>query len=116
MLLLLVGKAAKSCEKLMDEPKQYVTTVKLGANTETDDLDSAEMIVENLQSSRRASALKPLSRRWSALFLSARRRYCAVKIAGRRAYDLSGSGKPVDPAPRNVRIDAIEILSGSGRI
>src|SRR5687768_10395328 len=42
VLLLLVGKATKLCERLMDEPKQYEATVKLGGTTETDDLDSPE--------------------------------------------------------------------------
>src|SRR6059036_2570131 len=42
VLLLLIGKATKLCEKLMDQPKQYETTMKLGATTATDDLESAE--------------------------------------------------------------------------
>src|SRR5437764_6043482 len=43
VLLLLVGKATRSCERLMDAPKQYETTVKLGATTATDDLESPEV-------------------------------------------------------------------------
>src|SRR5438874_5644874 len=42
VLLLLVGKATKLCERLMDSPKQYDATVKFGATTATDDLESAE--------------------------------------------------------------------------
>src|SRR5438270_9108951 len=42
VLLLLVGKATKLCERLMDEPKQYEATIKLGATTETDDPESPE--------------------------------------------------------------------------
>src|ERR671912_2814054 len=42
VLLLLVGKATKLCERLMDEPKQYDATVKLGAMTPTDDPESPE--------------------------------------------------------------------------
>src|SRR5436189_6098039 len=43
VLLLLVGKATKLCERLMDQPKQYETTMKLGATTATLDPDSSEM-------------------------------------------------------------------------
>src|SRR4051794_23721332 len=46
VLLLLIGKATKLCEKLMDEAKQYETTVKLGASTETLDPTSTEIIDE----------------------------------------------------------------------
>src|SRR5438067_9566783 len=46
VLLLLIGKATKSCERLMDAPKQYEATIKFGANTATDDLESPEAPVE----------------------------------------------------------------------
>src|SRR3954469_19286061 len=42
VLLLLIGKATKSCEQLMSEPKQYETTMKFGATTPTDDPESRE--------------------------------------------------------------------------
>src|SRR3954464_7245277 len=42
VLLLLVGKATRQCERLMDQPKQYLTTVKFGATTITDDLEHPE--------------------------------------------------------------------------
>src|SRR2546426_1547155 len=45
VLLLLVGKGTKLCERLMGESKQYVATIKFGARTETDDLESEEQAV-----------------------------------------------------------------------
>src|ERR671921_2217350 len=42
VLLLLIGKGTKQCERLMDEPKQYEATIKFGATTETDDPESPE--------------------------------------------------------------------------
>src|SRR2546430_15069044 len=42
VLLLLIGRATKLCERLMDQPKQYEATVKLGATRATDDLESPE--------------------------------------------------------------------------
>src|SRR6478752_9122650 len=45
VLLLLIGKATKLCESLMDQPKQYLATVKLGATTPTDDPESEESAV-----------------------------------------------------------------------
>src|SRR5438132_6611299 len=49
VLLLLIGKATKLCEKLMDEKKQYEATVKLGATTETLDPQSQEVVDEEAQ-------------------------------------------------------------------
>src|SRR2546425_8647173 len=46
VLLLLIGKATKLCERLMDDAKRYVATVKLGATTETLDPQSEEIVDE----------------------------------------------------------------------
>src|SRR5207244_13214831 len=48
VLLLLIGKATKLCERLMSEPKEYVTTIKLGATTATDDIESPEQPTMNM--------------------------------------------------------------------
>ena len=42
VLLLLIGKGTKLCERLMGEPKTYLATIKLGATTATDDPESPE--------------------------------------------------------------------------
>src|SRR6266581_310770 len=49
VLLLLVGKATKACERLMDAPKRYEATVRFGANTPTDDPQSEEVVDEEAQ-------------------------------------------------------------------
>ena len=40
--------------------------------------------------------------------------YSAIKIAGERAYDLARSGETVDLLPREVTIDALEIVAMDG--
>src|SRR5690349_18983972 len=42
VLLLLLGRATKQCERLMDQAKSYEATIKLGATTATDDPESPE--------------------------------------------------------------------------
>src|SRR3984885_10653303 len=49
VLLLLVGKATKLCERLMDSPKQYEAVVKLGATTATDDPESPEVVTPDVE-------------------------------------------------------------------
>src|SRR5579862_6500926 len=101
VLLLLVGKATKFCESLMDEPKQYLTTVALGATTETDDPESPQKTVENLIEPSEAEVRVAIERMVGTISQRPPR-YSAVKIGGRRAYDLARRGKPVDPQPRDV--------------
>ena len=109
VLLLLVGKSTKLCERLMDEPKQYEATVKLGATTPTDDPESPEtptpgaspVTVEALQTTL-SSLVGDVTQRPPA--------FSALKVGGRRAYDLARDGQAVELQPRTVRIYGIELL------
>jgi tRNA pseudouridine55 synthase len=109
VLLLLVGKSTKLCERLMDEPKQYEATVRLGGTTETDDPESpetptpgaAEVTVDAVR-----AAIAPLV----GEVLQRPPAFSALKVAGRRAYDLARGGQAVELEPRRVRVDAIELL------
>src|SRR3982751_3286273 len=62
VLLLLVGKATKLCERLMDQPKQYEPTIKFGATTATDDLESPEQAWAGAQPVTRQRVLVELPR------------------------------------------------------
>jgi tRNA pseudouridine55 synthase len=109
VLLILVGKATKSCEKLMDEPKQYETTMKFGATTATDDCEAPEIPWTN----PREPNIQEIERKLSSLIGRIEQRppaFSALKIAGQAAYKLARRGKAVDLQPRPVRIDAIQIL------
>lgn len=109
VLLLLVGRATKACERLMDAPKQYEATVKLGATTATDDLDSPEEPVRveaPPTPARVAAALLP----FVGEILQRPPAYSAIKLGGRRAYDLARKGNLVDLPPRPVRVYGIELL------
>lgn len=109
VLLLLVGKATRLCERLMDQPKQYEATVKLGATTPTDDPESPETPTPGAQPVDRAQVEAALG-----LFVGEIVQrppvFSALKVAGRRAYDLARKGQVVELQPRTVNVYAIELL------
>ncbi len=114
VLLLLVGRATKSCERLMDTPKQYEATVRLGATTPTDDPESEP----ELWNPKCSDTLVPptIDQVRSALskfvgeIIQRPPAFSALKVGGRRAYDLARKGTDVELAARPVRIYAIELL------
>jgi tRNA pseudouridine55 synthase len=110
VLLLLIGKATKASERLMDQPKRYEATVKLGATTVTDDPESAENPVEDAPRPSRAEILQAIGH-FVGTVSQKPPAFSALKIGGRRAYELARRGKPTELQPRNVRIDAIDVLS-----
>jgi tRNA pseudouridine55 synthase len=109
VLLVLVGRATKLCERLMDEPKQYEATVKLGATTPTDDPESPETPTPGagpVGADVVRAALAPLV----GDVLQRPPPFSALKVGGRRAYDVARGGGTVELEPRRVRVYAIELL------
>jgi tRNA pseudouridine55 synthase len=114
VLLLLIGKATKSCERLMDAPKQYETTVRLGAATTTDDLEGdatpwarADGRPVELPTADAVAAALPA---FVGTILQRPPAFSAMKVGGRRAYDLARQGADVKLEPRPVRVYGIELL------
>jgi tRNA pseudouridine55 synthase len=111
VLLLLIGTATRQCERLMDQPKQYEATIKFGATTATDDPESAEepwpeavvtpVPIEQIQG-RLPMFIGAIQQRPPA--------YSAMKIQGRRAYDVARRGGEVKLDPRTVHIYGIDLL------
>jgi tRNA pseudouridine55 synthase len=109
VLLLLVGKATKLCERLMSEPKQYVATVKLGAKTETLDPESPEIVTPHASPVPR-QAIEHALTRFIGDIEQMPPAYSALKIGGRPAYEMARRGEAVELKPRRVKIHAIELL------
>jgi tRNA pseudouridine55 synthase len=110
VLIVLIGKATRQCEPLMDQPKSYDTTIRLGATTPTDDPTAEPTPTEGAT----APSNNQISQAVQQFIGTIQQRppaFSAMKIGGRRAYDLARKGKPVDLAERPVRVDAIQILS-----
>ena len=124
VLLLLVGKGTKQCERLMGESKQYETTIKLGAVTATLDPESLEEPFvpprslgvppeHSFNELGRDAQAKEIQRTLHRFVGEIRQRppaFSAMKVAGQRAYKLARSGETVELAPRTVHVYGIELL------
>ena len=107
VLLLLVGRATKCCEALMNQVKEYETTIRLDAFTATDDPTHPPQPVTGAADPGVAAidaALLAMTGRIEQKPPS----FSALRIGGRRAYELARTGAAVELAPRMVRIDRIE--------
>src|SRR4051812_46533669 len=114
VLLLLIGKATKACERLMDAPKQYETTVRFGATTATDDLESPAIPWQRADGAAvvppSPAAIAEVLPKFVGTILQRPPAFSAMKIAGRRAYDLARNGADVVLAARPVKVYGIELL------
>jgi tRNA pseudouridine55 synthase len=110
VLLLLLGKATKSSEMLMNQPKSYDATIKLGASTSTDDLESPEIPWPGAAEPS-LDEIKSAAAHFSGIISQIPPAFSALKLAGQPAYKLARRGTPVDLKPRDVRIDRFEVIS-----
>ena len=108
MLVLAVGSATRLIEYVQRMAKTYRATIRLGAQSDTDDADGQITSVDG-------ASIPSMSELLAALpgFLGTIQqlppRYSALKLNGRRAYDLARQGQSVELAPRAVRIDRISL-------
>jgi tRNA pseudouridine55 synthase len=110
VLPLLIGKATKWCESMMDRPKSYETTVRLGANTATDDLESQAVPYPDIAAPPTIEQIEVAVRKFVGPIMQIPPAFSALKVGGRRAYDLARNGKPVELKPRSVMVYGLTVV------
>jgi tRNA pseudouridine55 synthase len=108
VLPILIGEATKLMPYLMDQDKEYVTTIRFGITTDTHDLSGrvvATAAVPTLTRERLEAACRPLTGR----LMQVPPMYSAVHHEGRRLYDLAREGVEVDRAPRAVVVHSMTV-------
>ena len=110
VLVIGIERATKILGLLTATSKSYTATIRLGRSTTTDDAEgealqdvSAEHVTDEQIEAGVANLRGEISQRPSAV--------SAVKIGGKRAYQLVREGQEVELAERRVRIDRFEILA-----
>jgi tRNA pseudouridine55 synthase len=108
VLVVCVGAATRLVEEIQQLPKSYRTVVLLGARSDTLDADGR---IEH-EEDPRTPALAEVEAAVAPLVGEVEQvppGYSALKVRGRRAYDLARAGHAVELAPRRVRIDRIAV-------
>jgi tRNA pseudouridine55 synthase len=101
LLVLLLGRATRLLPHLDGVPKEYVATIALGRETETDDLEGAVVREAEPPSDEAiAEAVAQLTGRLEQVPPA----YSAKRVAGRRAYEAARAGEALDLAPAAVTV------------
>lgn len=109
VLPLMVGRAARLFDYLVDKEKEYVAQLVPGYETDTQDAHGRIVAGNGDRMSREAlnAALPGLT----GDILQTPPMFSAVKRDGQRLYELARRGEMLAVEPRPVRIDAIDVLS-----
>ena len=110
VLVVCVGSATRLIEYVQRMPKSYRTVVRLGARSDTLDADGRVEVRENPRIPAGAEILEALATQVGTID-QIPPQFSALKVEGKRAYDLARGGRAVELAPRPVRIDRVELIS-----
>lgn len=109
LLVCLLGKGTKKATEFLKLDKRYTATIELGKTSTTGDIEGeiTENKVERIPS---LDEVKKVVQSFVGEIIQRVPAYSAVKIEGRRAYDLARKGIEVEMPERKVTIYEISIL------
>ncbi|MBI5856784.1 MAG: tRNA pseudouridine(55) synthase TruB [Sphingobacteriales bacterium] len=110
LLIVCTGKYTKKINEYMAQEKEYTGSFTLGATTETYDLESKP---ENFKpfDSISDSAIKDATKKFLGEIMQVPPAHSAIKVKGKRVYELAREGKEVKLEPRKITIKEFEITS-----
>jgi tRNA pseudouridine55 synthase len=108
VLLILLGSATRLAEYLLEVDKEYLATIRFGTATST--FDAAGRITATRPFTFREETLEAKMQTFIGERLQVPPIYSAIKVGGRKAYDLARRGEEVDLTPRKVHIYELALL------
>ena len=109
VLVVCLGKATKLCEVLTDKDKSYEATLLLGKTTDTE--DSSGKILTETKVNATEEEVEEVIYSFVGEYDQIPPMYSAIKVNGKKLYELARQGIEVEREPRRVQIHSIEILS-----
>jgi tRNA pseudouridine55 synthase len=110
VLVVAMGSATRLVSYIHQCSKTYRAAIRLGWVSDTDDTEGDVRRVD-VPSVPLQESIGPILDTFQGSTLQVPPSFSALKVKGRRAYDLARKGDPIELAPRFVQINRIEILS-----
>ena len=108
VLPVCIGRATKVCDILTDKDKVYEAVMLLGVETDTQ--DTSGEVLKELPVEVSEEAVKEAILSFVGEYAQVPPMYSALKVNGKKLYELAREGKTVERKARNVQIFSIEIL------
>ena len=112
VLPVFVGNATKAVEFAEKGDKEYVAGLRLGLTTNTQ--DSTGEVLEQRTAHVSREELEAVLSRFTGPIEQVPPMFSAVKVRGKKLYELARKGQEVERKPRPVTIHALEILEQDG--
>jgi tRNA pseudouridine55 synthase len=113
VLPIALGEATKLAGRLLDGDKTYAFTIEFGS--ETDTLDAEGEVVRTSDHRPPLAAIAAILEHFTGEIEQVPPAYSALKVDGKRAYDLARAGEAVDLQSRQVTIHSLAMDHGAER-
>jgi tRNA pseudouridine55 synthase len=108
VLVVLLGPAVRLSEYVSASDKRYQAVIQLGTTTDTYDADGQVLTNNpvNITEEQFVAALQSFIGEIEQVPPP----YSAVKVKGRKAYEMAREGEDIDLQPRKIRVYSLELL------
>ena len=111
VLVVCLGNGTRLCDMLTEHTKEYIAVCRLGVITDTQDMSGT--VLQEQQVNVTIEQLHAAVMAFVGDYDQIPPMYSAIKIGGRKLYDLAREGKEIERQPRRIHIDAIAVLDTS---
>lgn len=109
VMIICTGKKTKEIEKYQFKEKEYIATIKLGATTPSFDLETEVDAIYPINHLSKEKIMEVVLKFVGSIEQTPPE-YSAVKVNGKRAYELARAGEEVKLKSKILQIDQIEII------
>ena len=113
VLVVLLGRATRASELLEADEKEYIASLRLGLVTNTQDT-TGEVLSENPVEVSREN-LEAALRHFTGSLEQLPPMYSAIKVNGKKLYELARKGQEAERKTRSITIYALDLLSFDGK-
>ena len=108
VLPVCLGKATKLCDLIGDWDKTYEATLLLGKTTDTEDISG--QVQEEKEVLVQEEEIAQIIRAFVGNYAQIPPMYSAIKVNGKKLYELAREGKEIERKARTITIFAINIV------
>lgn len=112
VLPVFVGRATRAVEFAADAGKEYIAGCKLGVITDTQDVTGTVLETRPVTATR--AQVEAAMAQFRGDILQVPPMYSALKVEGKKLYELARKGKEVERKARPIHISAFELLEELG--
>jgi len=110
VLVVLIGPAVRLSEYVSASDKRYQATIRLGSSTDTYDADGVVTQSNVPVDSITEEQFNEVLEQFIGEIEQVPPPYSAIKVKGKRAYEMAREGEEFDLAPRKIQVYSLEVL------